>query len=69
MLWDSSFSSRYNHLRVRYSRLSQAPVRFTFTQSGDMMEEDDPDASEDTTCAETDDDDQPLKKFSKKSSL
>ena len=51
---------RYNRLQVRYSRLSQAPVRFTFTQSGEMLEDDDPDLdSQDTTCAETDD--QPLK--------
>lgn len=58
-----SLSRRYQRLCVRYSRLSQAPVRFTFTQSGDMIEEDDPDIKdEDTTCAEFDDNDEmPLK--------
>lgn len=35
-----------------------------------MMEEDDPDINDvDTTCAETDNDEQPLKKLAKKSSL
>lgn len=40
-------------------------MRFTFTQSGEMMEEeDDPDIdAEDTTCAETDGLDQPLKEI------
>jgi hypothetical protein len=41
-----------------------------FTQGGEMLEEDDPDVSaEDTTCAETDNDEQPLKKLTKKSPL
>lgn len=45
-------------------------MRFTFTQSGEMMEEDDPDINaEDTTCAETDNDEQPLQKLTKKSPL
>lgn len=32
---------KYQRLNVRYSRLRQTPVRFTFTQGGNMVEEDD----------------------------
>ena len=32
---------KYNRLSVRYSRLRQTPVRFTFTQEGEMLEEED----------------------------
>ena len=32
---------RYKRLNVRYSRLQQTPVRFTFTQGGEMVEDED----------------------------
>ena len=32
---------RYSRLNVRYARLRQTPVRFTFTQGGEMVEEED----------------------------
>ena len=32
---------KYSRLYVRYSRLQQSPVRFTFTQHGEMVEEED----------------------------
>lgn len=41
---------RYARLNVRYARLRQTPVRFTFTQGGEMVEDEDyeePSASED----------------------
>ena len=31
----------YKRLNVRYARLRQTPVRFSFTQAGEMVEEDD----------------------------
>ena len=31
---------KYSRLHVRYSRLQQGPVRFTFTAQGEMVEED-----------------------------
>lgn len=35
------FSCRkYSRLNVRYSRLRQAPVRFSFNEGGEMVEED-----------------------------
>ena len=30
---------KYSRLHVRYSRLQQGPVRFTFTAQGEMVEE------------------------------
>ena len=30
---------KYSRLNVRYSRLQQTPVRFTFTPGGEMVEE------------------------------
>ncbi len=32
-------SRKYSRLNVRYSRLQQTPVRFTFTEGGGMEEE------------------------------
>lgn len=34
-------SRNYKRLNVRYARLRQTPVRFTFTQGGEMVEEED----------------------------
>lgn len=35
------YRRNYRQLNVRYSRLRQTPVRFTFTQEGEMVEDDD----------------------------
>ena len=32
---------KYSRLHVRYSRLQQGPVRFTFTEHGETVEEED----------------------------
>ena len=31
---------KYSRLNVRYSRLQQSPVKFTFSERGEMVEED-----------------------------
>ena len=38
---------KYRSLEVRYTRLQQGPVRFTFTAEGEMLDEDDTGANED----------------------
>lgn len=38
---------KYTRLNVRYSRLQQTPVRFTFTPGGEMIEENDDDDDDD----------------------
>ena len=45
---------KYTRLHVRYSRLQQTPVRFTFTPGGEMVEEED-DYDEDADDEEVDD--------------
>ena len=35
------FLRNYRRLNVRYARLRQTPVRFTFTQAGEMVEDED----------------------------
>lgn len=40
LLFTHAHSTRkYSRLHVRYSRLQQGPVRFTFTAQGEMVEE------------------------------
>lgn len=38
---------KYTRLNVRYSRLQQTPVRFSFTPGGEMVEEDEDDYDDD----------------------
>ena len=44
----------YKRLNVRYSRLRQTPVRFTFNQGGELVED------EDYSPAEEDEDDEDI---------
>ena len=64
-MWsDLTFLSRkYSRLRVRYSRLQQGPVRFTFTPGGQMVEEDEEDEGARETQMESlqsDNDEKPI---------
>ena len=45
--WPLFVCRKYKRLNVRYSRLRQTPVRFTFTQGGEMMEDEDYEGEQD----------------------
>ena len=47
-LFSFDFNRKYRKLEVRYTRLRQGPMRFTFTAEGETLEEEDyPDSDED----------------------
>ena len=53
-----AFVRKYRKLEVRYTRLRQGPMRFTFTAEGETLEEEDyPDSDEDTDNEDDDEED------------
>ena len=49
---------KYRKLEVRYTRLRQGPMRFTFTAEGETLEEEDyPNSDEESDNGDDDDDD------------